>query len=217
VGYNGRVFFAVGYNGEGFPALWDTTEEDFFRCWIQRRTISGWQKILLYCIPQCRKFFFRCILYLNRIFCSVLYPRKIFSIVSHNAAGFLPLYPTMEDIFLVVGYNGRGFFSLWDTTEETFLHCGIQRKRFFPLWDICNGRGFFPLWDTMEKNIQRRMIFLNFKCFSFPSNKNFGKISYLNSQTNPWKELKMENYMVNHEKKIFFHCGIQRSRDFFNF
>jgi hypothetical protein len=35
-------------------------------------------------------------------------------------------------------------------------------------------------------------------------NKNFGKISYLNSQTNPWKELKMENNMVNHEKKIFF-------------
>jgi hypothetical protein len=51
-----------------------------------------------------------------------------------------------------------------------------------------NGRGFFPLWDTMEKNIQRRMIFLNFKCLSSPSNKNFGKINYLNCQTNPWRE-----------------------------
>jgi hypothetical protein len=25
----------------------------------------------------------------------------------------------------------------------------------------------------------------------------------LNSQTNPWKELKMENYMVKNEKKFF--------------
>jgi hypothetical protein len=33
-----------------------------------------------------------------------------------------------------------------------------------------------------------------------PSTKNLGKISYLNSQTNPWKELK--NNMVNYEKKI---------------
>jgi hypothetical protein len=37
-----------------------------------------------------------------------------------------------------------------------------------------------------------------------PSNKTFEKISYLNSQTNPWKELKMENYMLNYEKKFFF-------------
>jgi hypothetical protein len=61
------------------------------------------------------------------------------------------------------------------------------------------------------------MIFLNFKCLSLPSNKNLGKICYLNSQTNPWKEVKMENYMVHHEKNFFFYCGIQRSRDFFNF
>jgi hypothetical protein len=137
------------------------------------------------------------------------------------------LYPTMPQVFFccipqwkifssVVGYNGRGFFSLWDTTEETFLHCGIQRKRFFPLWDITE-EVFFRCGIQWKKNIQRRMIFLNFKCLSLPSNKNFGKISYLNCQTNPWKELKMENYMVNHEKKFFFHCGIQRSRDFFNF
>jgi hypothetical protein len=45
------------------------------------------------------------------------------------------------------------------------------------------------------------MIFLNFKCLSLPSNNNLGKICYLNSQTNPLKELKMENYVVNHEKK----------------
>jgi hypothetical protein len=48
------------------------------------------------------------------------------------------------------------------------------------------------------------MIFLNFKCLSLPSNKNLGKICYFNSQTNPWKEVKMENYMVHHEKKKFF-------------
>jgi hypothetical protein len=42
------------------------------------------------------------------------------------------------------------------------------------------------------------MIFLNFKCLSLSSNKNLGKIS----QTIPWKELKMENCMVDHEKII---------------
>jgi hypothetical protein len=71
---------------------------------------------------------------------------------------------------------------LCDTTEEVFLRRGVQ-------------------WRKM---IQGRMILLNFKCLSLPSNKNLGKISYLNSQTNSWKELKMESYMVNHEKKIFF-------------
>ncbi len=85
-----------------------------------------------------------------------------------------------RSFFFVVGYNGRDFFPLWDTTEEVFFLCGIQRR----------------------KIIKRRMIFLNIKCLSLPSIKKFGKISYLNSQTNPWKELKMENYMVNHEKKI---------------
>ncbi len=140
---------------------------------------------MFYCIPQCRKFFFRCILHLNRILCSVLYPRKIFSIVSHNVAGFLPLYPTMKDIFLrcriqlkrfffVVGYNRRSFPLLWETTE---------RKRFFSIVGS-NRKGFFRCGIQWKKNIQRRMIFLNFKCLSLPPNKNFGKISYLNSQTN---------------------------------
>jgi hypothetical protein len=122
----------------------------------------------------------------------------------------------MEDIFLrcgiqwkgfffVVGYSGRSFPPLWDATEEVFSIVGY------------NGRGFFRCGIQWKKNIQCRIIFLNLKCLSLPLNKNFGKNSYLNSQTNPWKELKIENYMVNHEKKIFFHCGIQRSRDFFKF
>jgi hypothetical protein len=65
-----------------------------------------------------------------------------------------------------------------------------------------------------RKIIQPRVIFLKFRCLPLPSNKNLGKISYLNSQINPWKELKKENDMVNHETK-FFHCGIHRSREIF--
>jgi hypothetical protein len=60
------------------------------------------------------------------------------------------------------------------------------------------------------------MTFSNFKCLSLPSN-NFGKISYLNSQTNPWKELKMKNCMVNFRKTFFFRCGIHPSREFLIF
>jgi hypothetical protein len=55
--------------------------------------------------------------------------------------------------------------------------------------------------------IQRRIIFLNFKFLSLPSNRNLGKISHLNSQTCPWEKLKMENYMVNHEKNFFSVVG----------
>jgi hypothetical protein len=61
------------------------------------------------------------------------------------------------------------------------------------------------------------MKFLNFKCLSLPPNKNFGKISYLNSQTNPWKELKMENYMVKGENKMFSIVGHNAAEIFFKF
>jgi hypothetical protein len=166
----------VGYNGRGFFPLWDiteeffsalgTTEKVFLRCRIQQKRIfslAGYNReksqdgkqFFFYCIPQHRKFFFRCILHHNRIVCSVLYPRKIFRIVSHNAAGFLPLYPTTEDIF---------------------LHCGIQRKRFFFVVGY-NGEGFSPLWDTTEEV--------------------FSILGY----NGRWNE--MENYMVNHEQKMF--------------
>jgi hypothetical protein len=50
-----------------------------------------------------------------------------------------------------------------------------------------------------------------------PSNKNFGKISYLNCQTNPWKELKMENYMVNHENNFFSIVGYNAAEIFLIF
>ncbi len=146
MGYNGRGFFplwditkeffsAVGYNGEGFPLLWDTTEEDFFRCGIQQRKISEWRTIFFLLYPTTQEIILPLYLHHNRFLCSVLYPRKIFCIVSHNAAGFLPLYPTMEDILLHCGIQRKRFFFLWDTSEEAFLHCGKQRKRFFPFWD----------------------------------------------------------------------------------
>jgi hypothetical protein len=153
--------------------------------------------------------------------------KKMFLLYPTTQEFFFPLYPTPQQNLMqctvyqknlphgiqqcrrfsfVVSHNRRSFPPLWDTKEEFFFHFGIQRKR------------FFPLWDTMEKNyIQRIMIFLTFKCLSFSSNKNLGKICYLNSQTNPWKEVKVENYMVNYEKNIVSHCGIQRSRDFFKF
>jgi hypothetical protein len=143
------VFFAVvGYNRRGFFPLWDTMEKVFLHCGIQQKIIfsvvgyNGEQfqdgkQIFFYCITRRRKFFFLCILHHNRILCSVLYPRKIFSIVSHNAAGFLPLYLTIEDIFLrcgiqwkrfflVVGYNGRSFSPVWDTTEDVFSFVGYN-------------------------------------------------------------------------------------------
>jgi hypothetical protein len=208
-----EFFSAVVYNGEGFPTLWDTTEEDFFRCGIQRRTISGWQTNFLLLNPTMQEIFLplyptpqqnlvKCTVSQKNLQHCIPHRRRFSSVVSHNGRYFPPLWDTTEEVF-----------SLWDTMEETFLHCGIQRKRFFPLWDITE-EVFYRCGIQWKENIQRRMIFLNFKCLSLPSKKYFGKISYLNCQTNPWKELKMENYMVNHENNFFFHCGIQRSRDF---
>jgi hypothetical protein len=92
-----------------------------------------------------------------------------------------------------------------DTMEEFFFHCGIQRKRVFSVVGH-NGKNY-----TTQNDI------FKFKCLSLPSNKNFGKITYLNCQTNPWKELKMENYMINHEKKCFFPLWDITQQRFFKF
>jgi hypothetical protein len=110
----------------------------------------------------------------------------------------------MEDVFLRCGIQLKIFFSY-----------GIQQNSFFSIVGY-NVRGFFPLWVQWRKMKQRRMIFLNFRCLSLPSNKNLGKISYLNSQNNPWKELKMENYMVNYEK-FFFPLWDTPQQRFFKF
>jgi hypothetical protein len=80
-----------------------------------------------------------------------------------------------------------------------------------------NGRGFFRCGIQWRKIIQCSMIFLNFKCLSLPSNRNLGKINYLNSQTNPWKKLKIESYMVTHEKNNFFPLWDTPQKGFFKY
>ncbi len=190
-----EVFSPCGIQRKSFFPLLDTTEKVFFRCGIQQKRIfpvvgeqsQDGKQSFFYCIPQCRTFFFRCILHNNRILCSALYPRKIFRTVSHNAAGFPLLYPTMEDIclhcgiqreriFLVVGYNGRRFPPLWDTTEEVFSILGN------------NGIGFFPLWDTMEKNYATPNDI--FKCLSLPPNKNLGQYLLLEQSNQSVERIK---------------------------
>jgi hypothetical protein len=133
----------------------------------------------VYCIPEKSSALYPTT---PQVFFQCIPQWKIFSsIVGYNRRGFF-----------VVGYNGKSFPPLWDTTEEVFSILGY------------NGRGFFRCGIQWKKIIQRRMNFLNIKCLSLNSNKNLGKICFLNSQTNPWKEVKMENYMVNHEKNVFF-------------
>ncbi len=130
----------MGYNRRGFFLLWDATEKNL--------RMANKFFFLLY--PTMQEFFFRCILHHNRILCVVLYPRKIFRVVSHNAAGFLLLYPTMEDIFLrceiqqkrfisVAGFNRRGFPPLWDITGEVFSIVGYN-GRVFSFVGYCSGQ-----------------------------------------------------------------------------
>jgi hypothetical protein len=192
VGYNGTGFFplwditeeffsAVGYNGEGFPPLWDTTEEDFFRCGIQRKTVSRWQTNFFLLYPTTQDIFLP------------LYPSPQQNLMQCTVSkkNFPHCIPQRRRFSSVVSHNGRYFPPLWDTTEKVFFSCGIQRKKLSTIVGY-NGRGFFPFWDTTEevffrcgiqwkKIIQRRMVFLNFKCLSLPSNKNLGKICYLNN------------------------------------
>jgi hypothetical protein len=123
------------------------------------------------------------------------------------------LYPTTPQVFFrstpqwkrfssIVGYNRKGFPPLWDTMEEVFLLWGIQRRRFSSIVGY-NRRGFFCIVGyNRENDTMQNDIFLNFKCLSLPSNKNLGKISYLNSQTNLWKELIMTNYIVSYEENF---------------
>jgi hypothetical protein len=167
-----KFFSALGYNREGFPTLWDTTEEDFFRSGIQRRTISGWQTNFVLLYPTMQEIFLP------------LYPTPRQNLVQCTVSqkNLQHCIPQRRRFSSIVSHNGRYFPPLWDTTEEVFFNCGIQRMRFFSVVGY-NGRGFFhfgmqrrgffPLWNTMEKITQRRMIFLNFKCLSLPSNKKF--------------------------------------------
>ncbi len=137
--------------------------------------------------------------------------------------------------FSIVGYNQGGFHPFWDTTEKVFLRCGIRRG--FPsLRDIIrnnlrmfnkfssivshSARAFILLYPTQQKNLlhcikmkQCRMIFLNFKCRSLPSDENLDKFSYLNVPINPWRKLKMK-YIASYEKYILLRCGIQPRRNF---
>ncbi len=147
-----EVFFRCGIQRKRFFPLWDTTEKIFLHCGIQQKRIfffvgyNGEQsqdvkQILFYCIPQCRKFFFRCILYFNRILCSVLYPRKIFSIV-----------PTMPKVFFHCIPQWKMFSSVVDTMAEVFFRCGIQRKKLSSIVGY-NRRGFFHC------RIQRKRFF----------------------------------------------------------
>jgi hypothetical protein len=171
VGYNKRGFFPLWDTTEEFFQLWDTTEKVFLHCGIQQQRIfsivgyngeqfqDGKQIFSfvshdagnfssVYSTPQ-----------QNLMQCTV--SQKILQHCIPQRRGFLPLYPTMEDIFLCCGIQQKWYFSLWDTTEEAFLHCGIQRKSFF-IFVGYNGRGFFPLWDTMGKNDTTKNDILKF-------------------------------------------------------
>jgi hypothetical protein len=138
-------------------------------------------------------------------------PEKSSALYRTTTQVFFRCIPQWKIFSSVVGYNGRGLFSLWDTTEEAFLYCGIQQS-FFLLWDTTEE--VFSVVGYNEKKYTMQMIFLNFKCLSLPSNKNLGKISFLNTQTNPWKVLKMENYMVKHETNFFFVVGYNAAEIF---
>jgi hypothetical protein len=152
VGYNGRVFSAVGYNEEGFPPLWDTTEEDFFCCGIQQRTISGWQtnffllypttwEIFLPLYPTPQQNLMQCTVTQKNLPHCIPQCCRFSSVVSYNGRYFHPLWDTTEEVFFVVGYNELSFPPLWDKTEEVFFYFGIQRKRFFSVVGY-NGKNY---------------------------------------------------------------------------
>ncbi len=98
VGYSTphKILLRCGYNGRKTPALWDKTKKHL--CYIplrkknycvvgySRKKFVSHPEIVVPCILQWKKNFFRCI------------PqwRKTFSIVSHYARNAAELYPTME-------------------------------------------------------------------------------------------------------------------------
>ncbi len=177
VGYNGRVFFRCGIQRRRFSSIVGYNIRRFFFCGIQRRTISGWpqkifllypttQEIFLPLYPTPQQNLMQCTVSQKNLPHCIPQRRRFSSVVSLNGK-------KRKRIFFILGYNGRSLPPLWDTTEEVFSIVGY------------NWRGFFRCGIQWEKNIQHRIIFLNFKCLSLPSNKNLGKISYLNSQTNP--------------------------------
>ncbi len=109
MGYNTTTFFYW------FPPLWDTTEEVFLHCGIQRKRFSfveGYNRRCFYPLLDLTRN------NLRRF-------NKFLSVVSHNSGVFLhtakePLYPTQycKRIFSVVSLNAEDSVPLWDTTDK---------------------------------------------------------------------------------------------------
>ncbi len=88
----------MGYNGRGFPPVWNTAEEIFSRVGYITEKILGCfltnslllhptkQKVFFSLSLTREQFFFRCIPKHKRIFCSV----------HHSAEGSVPLWDTAQ-------------------------------------------------------------------------------------------------------------------------
>jgi hypothetical protein len=89
--------------------LWDTTEDVFLHCGIKRRRFSS-------VVGYYRRGFFS-LWGGTRNNLRIFY--KFYSVVSHNAIVFLPLYPTRQN----------ESSPLYPTTKKILFHCGIQWRK----------------------------------------------------------------------------------------
>jgi hypothetical protein len=123
--------------------LWDTTEKVFLHCGTQR------------------KWFFSVVGY-NRE--QSLDGYQIFSVVSHNAGIFLPLYPISQQKLMrsSVFHVTEAFSALYPTSENNLFfvinttqkNCKMQCRIIFCIVSL-NVTSFFPLWDTTEDVLSR--------------------------------------------------------------
>ncbi len=125
----------------------DTTEEEFFRCGIQRKRVSRWQTDFFLLYPTTQEIFLP--LYpspqQNLMQCTV--SQKNFPhCIPQRCRVFFRCILQWKIFSSIVGYNGKSFPPLWDTTEEVFFHFGIQRKWFFPLWDTMEKKNYNAEW-----------------------------------------------------------------------
>jgi hypothetical protein len=147
-----KFFSVVSHNAGIFLPLYPTPQQNLMQC-----TVSHFTEAYCALYPTLENKFFFVINTTQKKYGMLC--RKILRILSNNGTGFLPLYPTMEEIFIRCGiqqkrffpavvYNGRGFPPLWDATEEFF----------FSLWDTTE-EDFFLFGIQWQKRIQQRMIF----------------------------------------------------------
>ncbi len=111
-----KSFFPCSYlsffSGTGFPPLWDTAEENFFRCGIQEKRFSSG------------------VGYTTEQFQDVQW--RIFFCCIQQSWSFFHYIPQQNSFSSVQSHSTKESSAVYPTTQNVLFRCGIQHSKMIP-------------------------------------------------------------------------------------